>query len=120
MSLYVFDTSAIINIIQKYGSKSIDIFKKAKTADLALYEIGNFLWKIRKSELVEDFINTLKFIEIERIGLNKDVIQLAINESLTYYDAVYLFLSRKYNLQLVSDDRDLLNKGAIESDKITI
>lgn len=59
---YVLDTSAIIILIQKLGENSIDIFKDSLTSTLAIYEIGNFLWKIKKLELINDFKNVLKFL----------------------------------------------------------
>jgi predicted nucleic acid-binding protein len=48
------------------------------------------------------------------------VLAIAIKEKLTYYDATYLFLSRKYNATLVSDDKDLINKGAKKSSEVMI
>ncbi|MBB5253841.1 type II toxin-antitoxin system VapC family toxin [Sulfurisphaera ohwakuensis] len=115
---YVLDTSAIINLIQRLKDESIDLFKECITADLVYYELGNFLWKIKRIDLLSDFTNILKFIRIENVTLSKEVLEIAINENLTYYDATYLFLSRKYNIPLVSDDKDLISRGAIESKKI--
>lgn len=115
---YVLDTSAIINLVQRLKDKSIDLFKECITADLVYYEIGNFLWKIKRIDLLSDFSNILKFIRVENVTLSKEVLEIAVNENLTYYDATYIFLSRKYNIPLVSDDKDLINKGAIESKKI--
>ncbi|PSN90795.1 PIN domain nuclease [Candidatus Marsarchaeota G2 archaeon OSP_D] len=109
---YVVDTSAIINLTEKLSDEVIDVFKESMTVDLAYYEIGNFLWKVGKTHLLEDFINILKFLKIESIGLSDEVLTFAMEERITYYDAAYLFLSRKYNLTLISDDQDLINKGA--------
>nr|WP_236753613.1 type II toxin-antitoxin system VapC family toxin [Acidianus sp. HS-5] len=88
------------------------------TADSAYYEVGNFLRKNKRIDLVKDFLNVLKFIKVERVNLSEDVLKIAIDENLTYYDAVYLFLSRKYNIPLVSDDKDLVNKGTVKSSQI--
>lgn len=115
---YVLDSSAIINLTENLEDRVIDVFKDSVTASLALYEIGNYLWRIRRPNLITDFINILKFIKIEEVGLNEEVLRLAIKEKLTYYDAVYLFLSKKYGLQLVSDDNDLIQKGAKRSSEI--
>lgn len=117
---YVLDTSAIINLISRLGNKSIDLFKESLTTDLAYYEIGNFLWKIGREDLIKDFLNVLKFIHVENVNLNEEVLAIAIKEKLTYYDATYLFLSRKYNATLVSDDKDLINKGAKKSSEVMI
>jgi predicted nucleic acid-binding protein len=86
--------------------ESIDLFKECLTADLAFCEIGNFLWKVKRQDLLEDFSKVLKFINVEGVGLNGEVVGLAVEEGITYYDATYLFLSKKYNVPLVSDDED--------------
>ncbi|BFH72828.1 type II toxin-antitoxin system VapC family toxin [Sulfurisphaera javensis] len=109
---YVIDTSSIIELILTKKDKSIDILERCITADLVFYEIGNFLWKTKKMELLHHFLNILNLIQIENVSLNSEVLKLAINENLTYYDSVYLYLSKKYNLTLLSEDKDLRSKGA--------
>jgi len=37
---------------------------------------------------------------------------------LSYYDAVYLYLARKYNLILISDDMDLIEKFTMISNDL--
>jgi len=115
---YVLDSSAIINLIQRLEERSIDILKESITADLAFYEIGNYLWKINRGDLVEDFVKVLKFIKAEYVGLREEVLAIAVDERLTYYDSVYLYLSRKYGLPLISDDRDLVGRGARRSSEV--
>ncbi len=36
-----------------------------------------------------------------------DILELAVRESLTFYDASYLIAAKKYGIKLVSEDRDL-------------
>jgi predicted nucleic acid-binding protein len=44
---------------------------------------------------------------------------LAIKRNLSYYNAVYLYLAKKYNLILISDDMDLIKEEeAISSDNL--
>ena len=50
--------------------------------------------------------------------MNYEVFYLAIKENLSYYDAVYLYLAKKNNLILISDDKDLIKEGAISSDNL--
>ncbi|MGC8593751.1 MAG: hypothetical protein ACP5LF_05660 [Nitrososphaeria archaeon] len=76
----------------------------------------NFLWKVKTADLLGDFSNIMKFLNVESVGLNEEILVLA--EGTTYYDAVYLFLSRKLGLQLISDDKDLVIKGAKKSSEI--
>ena len=115
---YVLDSSAIINLILRLKDRAIPIFEESLTATLAFYEIGNFLWKVKRTDLVDDFAKVLKFIRVEDLGLSREVLDLASKEGLTYYDAVYLYLSREHGIQLVSDDKDLIMKGAITSDSL--
>ena len=115
---YVLDSSAIISLTINTEEIAIDIFKESLTSTLAFYEIGNFLWKNKLENLTDQFIKVLNFIEAENVGLNKEIVSLSIKENLTYYDATFLYLSKKYGLKLVSDDKDLVKKGAIPSTKI--
>jgi len=115
---YVLDSSAIYSLIENLGGKVINIFKDSMTSTLAFYEIGNILWKRKREDLTEMFVEVLSFIEVEDVRLNKEIVGLSIKENLTYYDAIFLYLSKKYGLKLVSDDKDLIRKGAIPSIKI--
>ncbi|WP_231918267.1 hypothetical protein AB1303_02685 [Saccharolobus solfataricus] len=63
----VLDASSIIPLTELLGEKAIDPFKRSITADLAVYEIENFLWKRKLERLTTLFINVLKFIEMERL-----------------------------------------------------
>jgi len=114
----VLDSSAIYSLIEELGGKVIDVFKESITSTLAFYEIGNILWKKKLEDLTEMFIKVMSFIEVEDVRLNKEIVSLSMKENLTYYDAVFLYLSRKHGLKLVSDDKDLIRKGAIPSSKI--
>jgi predicted nucleic acid-binding protein len=87
-------------------------------ADLAFYELGNFLWEVKRQDLPKDFSKVLEFIDVGSVGLNGEVVRLAVEEGITYYDATYLFLSKKYNVPLVSDNEDLVRKGARRSSEI--
>jgi predicted nucleic acid-binding protein len=52
------------------------------------------------------------------MGLNEEVLLIARNENLTYYDAIFLFLDRKHKISIVSNDNNLINKGAKRSSEI--
>jgi predicted nucleic acid-binding protein len=41
----------------------------------------------------------------------REVMRVAVEKGLTYYDASYVFASVSKGLTLVSNDRDLLEKG---------
>ncbi|ABP95071.1 MULTISPECIES: type II toxin-antitoxin system VapC family toxin [Metallosphaera] len=113
MARYVIDASSIIEVVMRLREDAISFLEECVSADLVLYEIGNFLWKTRYSELLEPFRHVLEFIPLESVGLNHEVLKIANDERLTYYDAVYLYLSRRRGLQLISEDNDLVRRGAI-------
>ncbi|BBL46922.1 type II toxin-antitoxin system VapC family toxin [Metallosphaera sedula] len=113
MARYVIDASSIVEVVVKLREDAISFLENCVSADLVLYEIGNFLWKTRYAELLEPFRRILEFISLESVGLNSDVLKIANDEKLTYYDAVYLYLSRKTGFQLISEDNDLIRRGAI-------
>jgi len=96
----------------------IDVFKESITSTLVFYEIGNILSKIKREDLTDMFIKVLSFIQVEDVRLNKEIVSLSIKENLTYYDATFLYLSKKYGLKLVSNDRELQRKSAIPSNEI--
>ncbi|SAI85501.1 uncharacterised protein [Saccharolobus solfataricus] len=51
-----------------------------------------------EEEIREAYYTLYKRVEVYRNGevrLNEKVVKLSIEENLTYYDAVYLYLSRK-------------------------
>jgi len=56
--------------------------------------------------------------KIEEVKLNYEIPDLSIKENLSYYDAVYLYLAKKYNLILISDDMDLIENGVISSNNL--
>lgn len=41
----IFDSSSIITILQMFRGKAIRVLEDKFTLDLALYELGNIVWK---------------------------------------------------------------------------
>jgi len=60
--------------------------------------------------MIELFNYIIRKAKIGEVRLNYEVFDLSIKENLSYYDAVYLYLAKKYNLILISDDRDLIKE----------
>ena len=88
--------------------------------DLTIYEIGNVIWKetilfknLTEREAIEfmkNIINILQNINIIRIQEDLDkIMEIAIREELTYYDAAYLYFAEKNKLILVTNDKKLYN-----------
>jgi predicted nucleic acid-binding protein len=89
--------------------------------------IGSYLRKYKEimkssnneiKEMMELFNYIIEKSKIEEVRLNYEILDLSIREKLYYYDVVYLYLARKYNLILISDDKDLIKEGAISSDNL--
>ena len=115
---FLFDASAILNAIKQHAENSIFIFKKQYTINLDFYEMGNAVWKLVYREISTEeeafpIINTIKnlwqlfnIISLKKEDLN-DILQIAIKDSLTFYDASYLYYAIKNKIILVSDDKKL-------------
>ena len=84
---------------------------------LTQYEIGNVLWKESQQKKIKDpeqvakiffeAIQPLKKLEIDSIA---DVLAVAVQRKLTFYDASYVYVAEKENLKLVTQDADMLKK----------
>jgi predicted nucleic acid-binding protein len=66
--------------------------------------------------MTELFNYIFEKVNIKEVRLNYEILDLSIKEKLSYYDAVYLYLARKYNLILISDDKDLIKERDMSSD----
>ena len=128
---YVIDASALINIILKLYKKDLnfinELIEESIFPDLIFYEIGSYLRKYKEikkvpnngiKEMTELFNYIIEKSNIKEVRLNYEILDLSIKENLSYYDAVYLYLAKKYNLILISDDEDLIKEGAISSDNL--
>ncbi len=128
---YVIDTSALINIVLKFYKKDLNfinrLLEESIFPDLIFYEIGSYLRKYKEikkvsnneiKEMVELFNYIIGKAKIEEVRLNYEILDLSIKGNLSYYNAVYLYLAKKYNLILISDDKDLIEKGAVSSDNL--
>ncbi len=118
--MYLFDASAILNLIKRANLKP---FSQGLTLDLAIYESLNAIWKEYSLlnhidyETAQEYIdlvkNVFKILHIESInGIEEKVFELANKEKLTIYDAAYLAKSIKANYILVTDDEKLLKKAS--------
>jgi len=109
----LFDASAIINICSRGGAEKLQGY----TSSLAVYEIGNAIWRqiYQRSKLsMEEGVKALDVLHEVLENLEKlemidpeEVLKMAVNEGLTFYDASHLYLAVKNNLTLVTDDEKL-------------
>ena len=110
----IYDSSAIINLCAK---KSLDRLLEGETLDLAVYEAGNAVWRqvhLRKTLTREEgekaltvLTETINNMKTAAIHDTTAVLNIAIEEGITFYDASYLHAAVKNNLTLVTDDERL-------------
>jgi predicted nucleic acid-binding protein len=118
---YLIDTSALYPILIPFN---VD---ECAVSSLTEYEVGNVLWRENQQKklknprriatIFSEAIRPMRKMDIDSIA---DVLAIAMERNLTFYDASYAFIAEKQNLRLVTQDADLLKKCkvAIPVDKM--
>ncbi len=97
------------------SGKAVNLDKCA-VSSLTEYELGNVLWKEAKNKRIDydaaaqnfsEALSELTKMSINGIG---DVLKIAIERNLTFYDASYVYIAEKEGLKLVTEDTELLLK----------
>ncbi|MGD0202716.1 MAG: type II toxin-antitoxin system VapC family toxin [Candidatus Bathyarchaeia archaeon] len=111
---YLIDTSALYPILVSGVAFNAE---ECAVSSLTEYEIGNVLWRENQQKKLKDSrriatifseaIRPLRKMEIDSIA---NVLAVAIERRLTFYDASYAYLAEKENMRLVTQDTDLLKK----------
>ena len=117
---YLFDASSILNLIKR-GMTSA--FMEGATANLALYECLNAIWKecrllgridektaLSYVDVLADVFSAIDMLTIS--GSEEEVLMMALKEGLTIYDASYIYLTSEKGLALVTDDLRLRDKAS--------
>jgi len=116
--MMLFDSSAIINLC---GERKLDRLMGGCTLDLAAYEVGNAVWKqvhiyrtinMNEGSLVLDSLTeVIEMLEKVRAEKALEVLKMAVEEDLTYYDASYAQAAIENGFTLVTDDEKLYEAG---------
>jgi len=98
----------------------VKVFVKGCTIDLAIYEAINAVWKecyilnkinvevvYKLIELLSKIFNILDLYSIR--GSEREVLEIAVKEGITVYDASYIYIAVRDKLTLVTDDKKLIN-----------
>jgi predicted nucleic acid-binding protein len=115
---YLFDSSAIFRAIKE---NKIEILNGNYTLELARYELGNIVWKdyalqakISEQEskmLARTIKHTLTIMDVLGIASNEEeILDVAIQLKITFYDASYAYFARARELGLVTEDSRLIKK----------
>ncbi|MCD6301065.1 MAG: hypothetical protein J7L82_03230 [Staphylothermus sp.] len=112
MIQYVFETSAIINLLRHGQAK---VFLKGTTLDHAFYECLDILTKQFIRNRIKGYDKLTSLIEVLKIvfevlqtvsirGMEKEVIDLAVKENISVIEASYIQYARSKGLILVTDN----------------
>ena len=114
---YLIDTSALYPLLVLEVPFNSD---ECAVTTLTEYEVGNVLWREnqqgklknpqRVASIFSEALAPLRKFEIDSLP---EVLAVAMERNLTFYDASYAYLAEKENLKLVTADTDLLKKCKI-------
>ena len=110
----LFDPSSIINLCTE---RKIERLLGGSTLNLAFYELGNAIWKqvhLHKALTPEEGSEALAALtevygQMSELPVEdaSSILNIAVEEGLTYYDASYIHAAKKNEAVLVTDDRKL-------------
>jgi len=113
---YLLDASAVYPLLLELGEKFVDYAYKFLVLDLTVYEVGNTLLKEFKRGCISNlravaelFDEAFSYVKVIRDYVDiPEILVLAVNENLTFYDAAYIYAARRLGVKLVTEDKDLL------------
>lgn len=122
MAKFIFDTNALLYVIAAKNYQRLNA--NCHILDLTFYEYGNAVLNIlanrkrgngiSKDEaalLMQSFREVAKLMPIIRLESEamQPILELAVKNKLTFYDASYLYCSLHFKYPLVTGDRKLLS-----------
>lgn len=121
VDVYLFDASSLLNLIKRGVVRQLLLH--GSILDLTVYESMNAVWKehllLKRidrevAERLACVINSISHImgRLSITGYERAVLDTAIEEGITVYDASYICMAREKGLTLVTDDHELGNKAS--------
>jgi len=114
---YLFDASALLNLVRRLGEESLKILEENYILTLTIYEVGNALWRetrlLRRltideaEEVMRAIITLIKFMQVIEPQDPIEVLRISNEIETTFYDAAYVVTALRRGLILVTDDRRL-------------
>lgn len=110
----LYDASAFVHIVV-HGSEQHRHFHEQATLDFTRYEIGNAVWRKLPNDIYHKpslsracmgFLSEMNLLGVD--GMEEDVADTLVSTGLTFYDSAYVAVAKKYGLELVTDDDDML------------
>jgi len=113
---YLLDASALYPLALSLRGKLLNYSDLMAVLDLTVYEVGNAVWKECKRGRIRDpralavafaeLFSNVETVKLESRAI-AEVLELALAEEITFYDAAYLYAARKLGMKLVTEDSDL-------------
>ena len=124
MRHHLIDASSLMLLMKKAEIQIVlDYLRTSSILDLTFYEVGNAIWKeacltkFLTKEESEVLRNRVQIVlsKTDRITNESSSFQGVFNisesESLSFYDASYLFVSKEKGFVLVTEDKELKAKA---------
>jgi predicted nucleic acid-binding protein len=114
----LFDAGSIAEMLKKRRGDAVDVLAGDSTLDLAVYELGNVVWKESRrrggteeetqttASYVEQVLGVMELYRIQ-IGDVKEIERYALKQNLSFYDASYFAAAKKGGKTLVTEDEQL-------------
>ena len=110
---YLLDASSLYPLL--LSGEAFDL-EQCAVSTLTEYDLGNVLWKetrrkrIDFKQAAQTFSDALSELKKISIGTLDDILVLALERNLTFYDASYAYLVEREDMKLVTEDVDLIKK----------
>ena len=114
----LFDASSIVEALLRWREESITILGAGFRLELTMYEVGNSIRRVyvkrkptdqevtRKTRAAAKVLGVMDVTPIVAEE-TEEIMGIALDHSLTFYDAAYLYVARRDGLVLVTEDEPL-------------
>ncbi len=112
---YLIDASALYPLLLRLESSPfVKLLPRIRVIDLTKYEIGNAARYDKNlqhaTKVMELWEEILDSIEEEKISNLAEVQKIATKQSITFYDAAYVYAAMSLRTKLITMDREILQK----------
>ena len=115
---YLLDASALYPLMLRMRENLLQYAAQFAVLDLTLYEVGNAIWKEHRKGRIRNLALVAKVFEeiikdMNRLSIGQEifsVLEIATGNDVTFYDASYIYVARKWRLKLVTEDSVLLSR----------
>ena len=124
MKRYVIDSSSLLKAFFTKEDAVDEVVEESVVSTLTFFEVGNIIWKRRdesinadnrdqlqtKAEVIGNTLKGISELSFDRTEL-KDVLNISLDLNVSFYDASFVYLAKRENLALLTEDRGLSAKA---------